>query len=135
MARSDPWHRVSTPRWARTSWEVTSVASEAQTTPVSEPELPPCRVHSSAWVATSFQGFRISTQRIGTGGLPQWRQTAVCEAIPTVRTVPSGLPSGQPRRGSAGRGVPSAWSDGRLSPGDGHFNQDCAPAQEQRVWG
>jgi len=90
IAKSDHWRWVSTPRWVRTSWKVTS-----------PPEADHRRTnHSMTWLAgtagsvhnkacgSNFpRGSRINTHRMGTLGLPRLYQTAVPELTSTGREL------------------------------------------------
>ena len=85
IATADHWRWVSSPRWRRASSKVTSSCQRWTNQPRICGRAAVRSVQSSAWVAKCPCGSRISTQRNGTGGSPLWYQTAVAEAISTVR--------------------------------------------------
>src|SRR5215217_4119250 len=86
IANSDHCLCVSNPRCLRISWNVTSNCQR-----ITNQERIFCgsalrSVHRSACVLNSPLGSRISTQRTGTANKPVEYQTAVREAISTVRS-------------------------------------------------
>ena len=81
MARSDHWRWVSTPRWVRASWKVTSSCQRST-------NHSRISVQRRDWGSKAHWGSRISTQRMMTGGLPERYQTAVWK-VSTARVVPS----------------------------------------------
>ena len=89
MARSDHWRWVSTPRWVRTSWKVTSSCHRSTNHWRIWVGSADGSVQSRAWGSKTPRGSRISTQRMVTAGLPERYQTAVCEVSSTMRVVPS----------------------------------------------
>ena len=68
-----------------------------------EPEPLSGRCRGGPGYPTRLRGSRTSTQRIGTGGLPQWYQTAVWEASSTTRTVPSYQATGEAFQETSGK--------------------------------
>src|SRR4051794_3872155 len=100
IARSDHWRCVSTPRCARTSWDVVSTRQRETNQPRINAGVAPRSVLRNAEGSCSQDGSRTSTQRIearrasmcheasaalGTGGMPAWYQTAVPVATNNVR--------------------------------------------------
>ncbi len=86
IAISDHCRCVSNPRCRRTSWKVASICQR-----LTNQERIFCgsasrSVHRRAWVLNSPLGSRTKTQRRGTANKPVLYQTAVLEAISTMRS-------------------------------------------------
>jgi hypothetical protein len=85
MARSDHWRCVSMPRWTRTSWNVVSTRHRETNHPRISSGVASRSVQRNADGLCSPDGSRTRTQRIGTGGMPAWYQTAVPVATSSLR--------------------------------------------------
>src|SRR5512134_1305221 len=64
------WRWVSTPRWARTSWNVVSTRQRETNQPRISAEVVSRSVARNACGRSFPAGSRVSTQRIGAGGRP-----------------------------------------------------------------
>jgi len=115
MARSDHWRWVSTPRWARTSWKVTSSCQRRTNHSMTCLAGTSGSVHNRACGSNFPSGSRINTHRMGTVGLPRLYQSAVAELISTERVLPSyqfhtSSPQCCPRPSRGKPGDSSAWA-------------------------
>ena len=71
MARSDHCRYVSTPRWARISWNVVSMRQRETNQPRMRSGVAARSVLRNACGSLSPEGSRTSAQRIGAGGRPE----------------------------------------------------------------
>ncbi len=134
MALSDHCRCVSTPRWARASWKVTSTVQRRTNHPTICAGSRVRSVQSRAWGGRRASGSRMSTHRIGTTGRPPCRHTAVSEAISIVRAPArtSRAPRPCARACPSPRGARRAWAAVRLWCADARSCRAVAAVRDRR---